>query len=999
MNPATFLRVLGPEPWDVCYAEPSIRPDDSRYGDNPNRVQRHTQFQVILKPEPGNAQELYLQSLVALGIDVAAHDVRFVEDNWESPVLGAWGLGWEVWLDGMEVTQFTYFQQAGAMPLRPPACEITYGLERIVMSLQGVTHFKDIRYNDTLTYGEAWLQNEVEMSTYALQVADVKSTRARFDAAAAEASHLVTKRLPLPAYDALLRASHAFNILDARGAVGVTERAELFAVMRGAARDVAQLWLARREELGFPLLHSQSAESSEAVETQHAAGSAVTHDGQLPSAPATFVLEIGLEELPAADVSTAAVQLQTAVTNLLAKLRLSTSGPVTVGATPRRLVATVPGLSPAQQPREDTVRGPPAKAAQGADGAWTQAALGFAKKNGVQPADLFLQEDPSQKGSPSYVWARVNEAGRPAADVLSAELPALVGSAFAWPRTMRWGTTAECGGFPRPLRWLVALHGSACIHFSAAGVTSGRETRGLRKPVAPVVHLASADEHASVMASLGVVPDQEQRRRVISHGAGIAAASVGGSVTVDEGLLDEVVNLVEAPRLIAGSYDPKYLALPREVLVTVMRKHQRYFPVSSGAYCDDLRPSFVTAANGDCDEDAVRAGNEAVLRARLEDASFFYAADLQKDLSACRSALSGTVFETRLGSMLAKCERTEKLVQSHLARALRLTDADSAVAVQAAHLSRFDLATSLVQEFTNLAGTMGRHYASRRGVPEAVATAVFEAVLPRSAGDQLPKTPPGIAVAVADRLDALVGLFAVGGAPSATADPFGLRRAAYGAVDALVSTNSRIDLRAAIAAAAALQPVSCTAACQEEVAVFIVRRLEQLLVDRSIASVEQVRAVLAEHGNDPAAAASEAAALALEAAESNREKSARFSAVLAALARPTRLVRSKAAASGIAAAVDPALFSQQEEKDVYAALLAAEAALAAAKTEAHAQGSPVVPAFFAAVQPLTAPIDAFFTNVLVMAEDAAVKGNRLALAQRLATLSTGVLDLSALPGF
>ena len=993
MNPATFLRVLGPEPWNVCYAEPSVRPDDSRYGDNPNRVQRHTQFQVILKPEPGNAQELYLGSLAALGVDVVAHDVRFVEDNWESPVLGAWGLGWEVWLDGMEVTQFTYFQQAGALALKPPACEITYGLERIVMALQGVTHFKDIRYNDTLTYGEAWLQNEVEMSTYALEVADVTATRARFDAAAAEAAHLVSKRLPLPAYDALLRASHAFNILDARGAVGVTERAELFAVMRGAAREVAQLWLARREELGFPLLHhSEEAAAGE----QHSGGAAAPHEGVLPSGPATFVLEIGLEELPAGDVTLAAGQLQAALTALLAKLRLPASGPVAVGATPRRLVATVPGLVAAQQAREDTVRGPPAKAAQTPDGAWTQAALGFAKKCGVAPDDLFLKEDPSQKGTPSYVWAHVREAGRPAAEVLAGELPGLVESAFAWPRTMRWGTSSACAGFPRPLRWLVALHGDACVNVSAAGVTSGRETRGLRKPVAPLLALHSADGHAAAMASLGVVLDQAQRRSAIAKGAATAAASMGGAVAVDEGLLDEVVNLVEAPTLVAGAYDTKYLALPREVLVTVMRKHQRYFPVTAGGGSNELKPAFVTVANGTCDEDAVRTGNEAVLRARLEDASFFYAADLQRDLGACRQALKGTVFETRLGSMLAKCERTEALVAQHLAAALRLSKEDAGVAVQAAHWSRFDLATSLVQEFTNLAGIMGRHYALRKGIPQEVATAVYEAVLPRSSGDELPQTRPGIAVAVADRLDALVGLFAVGGPPSATADPFGLRRAAYGAVDALVATNCRLDLRAAIAAAAALQPVPCSAASQEEVAVFIVRRLEQLLVDRSFASVEQVRAVLAEHGNDPAAAASEAAALGAEA--SGAATSARFAAVLAALARPTRLVRSKAA-TGAAASVDPVLFTQQEEKDVYAALVAAEAVLAAAQQAAKSTGAPVVPAFFAAVQPLAGPIDAFFANVLVMADDAAVKGNRLALAQRLANLPKGVADLSCLPGF
>ncbi|VAI68014.1 unnamed protein product [Triticum turgidum subsp. durum] len=232
MNPLTFLRVLGPEPWNVAYVEPSVRPDDSRYGDNPNRLQRHTQFQVILKPDPGNSQDLFLHSLSALGINVREHDIRFVEDNWESPVLGAWGLGWEVWMDGMEITQFTYFQQSGSLPLLPVSVEITYGLERILMSLQGVDHFKKIQYTEGITYGELFLENEKEMSAYYLEHANVDHIQKHFDDFEEEARSLLSLGLPIPAYDQVLKASHAFNILDSRGFVGVTERARYFGRMR-----------------------------------------------------------------------------------------------------------------------------------------------------------------------------------------------------------------------------------------------------------------------------------------------------------------------------------------------------------------------------------------------------------------------------------------------------------------------------------------------------------------------------------------------------------------------------------------------------------------------------------------------------------------------------------------------------------------------------------------------------------------------------------------------
>jgi len=215
LNASTFLRVLGPEPWRTAYVEPSVRPDDSRYGDNPNRMQTHTQFQVILKPDPGDPQELYLASLAELGIDTRVHDVRFVEDNWESPALGAWGLGWEVWLDGLEITQFTYFQQAGGLTLDPVSVEITYGVERILMAIQQVSHFKELLFTDDITYGEIQGEAELEMSRFYLDDADVAGQRELFEIHATEAGRLIERRLPLPAHAMVLKCSHSFNVLDA----------------------------------------------------------------------------------------------------------------------------------------------------------------------------------------------------------------------------------------------------------------------------------------------------------------------------------------------------------------------------------------------------------------------------------------------------------------------------------------------------------------------------------------------------------------------------------------------------------------------------------------------------------------------------------------------------------------------------------------------------------------------------------------------------------------
>jgi glycyl-tRNA synthetase alpha chain len=257
-HPATFLRAIGPEPWRAAFVQPSRRPTDGRYGENPNRLQHYYQFQVVIKPSPGDIQELYLDSLRELGLDLLVHDVRFVEDNWESPTLGAWGLGWEVWLNGMEVTQFTYLQQVGGLECRPVTGEITYGLERIAMYLQDVDSVFDLVWTQgpqgTLTYRDVFHQYEVEMSAYNFEQANVDSLFNRFDVCETECIRLVEAGLPLPAYEMVLKASHAFNLLDARNAISVTERQRFILRVRTLARTVAENYFAAREQLGFPML-------------------------------------------------------------------------------------------------------------------------------------------------------------------------------------------------------------------------------------------------------------------------------------------------------------------------------------------------------------------------------------------------------------------------------------------------------------------------------------------------------------------------------------------------------------------------------------------------------------------------------------------------------------------------------------------------------------------------------------------------------------------------
>ncbi|XP_055817568.1 glycine--tRNA ligase, chloroplastic/mitochondrial 2 isoform X2 [Solanum dulcamara] len=964
MNPLTYLRVLGPEPWNVAYVEPSIRPDDSRYGENPNRLQRHTQFQVILKPDPGNSQDLFIRSLSALGIDVNAHDIRFVEDNWESPVLGAWGLGWEVWMDGMEITQFTYFQQAGSIQLMPVSVEITYGLERILMSLQGVDHFKKIQYADGITYGELFLENEKEMSAYYLEHASVDHIQKHFDLFEAEARRLLDLGLAIPAYDQLLKTSHAFNVLDSRGFVGVTERARYFGRMRSLARQCAQLWLKTRESLGHPLgVVSHSAHLVVQREVSEEA------TGKVPSEPRLFVLEIGTEELPPNDVSSACKQLKDLIVQLLNKQRLP-HGEVQTHGTPRRLVVSVEKLHSKQVEHEVEIRGPPVSKAYDKEGNPTKAAEGFCRRNNVPLDSMYRRAE----GITEYVYARLVEPAHLAFEVLSEELPGIIAS-ISFPKSMRWNSDVA---FSRPIRWILALHGGVVLPFMYAGVVSGNVSHGLRNTPSATVKILDAETYANVMQDAGILADVEHRKKTITKNSNDLAKSVRGHIVMKSDLLDEVVNLVEAPLPVLGKFDESFLELPKELLIMVMQKHQKYFAMTDENGL--LLPYFVTVANGSIDKKVVRKGNEAVLRARFEDAKFFYAMDTNRKFSEFRTQLKGILFHEKLGTMLDKMTRVQNLA-SEVGLSLGLSEDKLKIIQDAASLAMADLATAVVAEFTSLSGTMARHYALRDGYSKEIADALFEISLPRFSGDMLPKTEVGSVLAITDRLDSLVGLFAAGCQPSSSNDPFGLRRISYGLVQLLVEIDRNVDLRQALELAAAVQPIEVDVRTINDAHQFVTRRLEQFLMDKGI-SPEVVRSVLSERARRPGLATKSVYKM------DSLSKGELLPKVVEAYSRPTRIVRGKDA--NVDAEVDDQALETNEEKALWSTFLSL-------RSKIHPDME--VDDFIEASSVLVEPLEDFFNKVFVMVEDERVRTNRLALLKKIADLPRGIVDLSVLPGF
>jgi glycyl-tRNA synthetase len=628
------------------------------------------------------------------------------------------------------------------------------------------------------------------------------------------------------------------------------------------------------------------------------------------------------------------------------------------------------------------VKGPPAERSYDALGQPTKAAEGFARSKGLSVQDLQVREIDGGR----YVTAVVRQAGRPSGQVLSEALPGLIG-ALRFDKPIRWNRSNTL--FSRPVRWLVALLGGRLLNFSFAGVQSGNTTRGLRFQLPEEIEVGGVEEYLQVMQSQGILLDKAERQRIILEQVERLAKEAGGRTSAEAGLLAEVANLVEAPTALCGHFDPNSLSLPREVLISVMKKHQRYFPVFKPG-SDDLLPYFITVANKPSSGEhpfqageLIVEGNEHVIRARFADANSS-SEDRKHKLEDFLPRLGTLTFQTKLGSMLDKSQRVTALSEV-LGMMLKLETQEAATAKRAARLCKADLATHMVVEMTSLQGTIGRYYALESGESEAVALAIFEHYLPRFAGDILPQSKPGLVVGLADRLDTLSGLFAAGLIPSGAKDPFALRRAALGLVQSLIAQQVDLELGTALAAAAERLPIAASTESQVACLGFIVERLRNLMLEAG-SRYDIVDAVLAAQGSNPAHCAS--------AVRERTEWVSRpdWHTILPAYARCVRIVRS-APISPDTQSYQVLPGSEPAELGLLEALQTTEAQLAGSQSATSPN------AMLNAFTPMIPAVNRFFDEVLVMAEDAQVRQNRLALVGRIAALAEGVADFSRLEGF
>ena len=684
----------------------------------------------------------------------------------------------------------------------------------------------------------------------------------------------------------------------------------------------------------------------------------------------TLAFEIGTEEIPAFDLAGAVKQLSTMVPSLLDDAAIP-HGAVKIFSSPRRLIVIAEEIPEATEEKNEVFKGPSAKIAFDTEGNPTKAAQGFARGKGVDPSSLVVED--------GYVYARTHTPSVNVASLLSSVLNKII-HGLSWPRSQRWGVQSEY--FTRPVRWIVALFGNEVIDFTFAGLVAGRTTYGHRFLAPGPFEVADADSLVDVVRSASVVPSEAEREQVIREGVAKAEAETGFTAVLHPKTLVEVINLAEYPTVLVGTFDEEFLKVPEEIIVDAMLVHQRYFPL----YDKDgkLTNRFIVVSNGDpaCAETIVD-GNERVVRARLYDAKFFYDEDLKQPLGSYVDHLGEVVFQEKLGTMLDKTNRIQRLAD-HLAEDAGLAGQDLSDVERAARLCKADLVTSAVVEFTSVQGVMGSYYAAASGETAQVAQAIEQHYRPRFAGDEAPDTVVGKIVAIADKLDTVCGLFAVGQGPTGSSDPFALRRSAIGIV-AMLSGKDAVEVSLVAAIDAALASYAQqgiefdTDAVRRDVIEFFITRTKVMMRDAGN-SIDAIDAVLSAGIQEPVELINRVSAL--EAARSEQPEV--FEDLATAYARANNLCDSK-----LGTEVNEGLLSEVEQALVRAVCQAESDVASALENNNYA-------AALSELAALRKPIDLFFENTMVMDEDQALRENRLRLLNSFVAVFANVADFALL---
>ena len=962
-NPITFLKALGPEPYNAAYVEPCRRPQDGRYGQNPNRLQLFHQFQVILKPSPENVLQLYLESLQVIGFDLTKHDIRFVHDDWESPTLGAWGLGWEVWIDGMEVTQFTYFQSVAGFPLKPVLAEIAYGLERLSMLLQNKDNLFEMQFDKHLTYRDVVMQNEIEWSTYNFEKSDPQMWLEHFNHFEKEAKRLVECNLSIPAYDFVIKASHAFNMLEARGVISTTQRTGYILRIREIARLVATAYIESREILGFPLCKVYQTHKQE-ISTP-----SIVHKKLKRHEP--FLFEIGCEMLPADYVTIGQNLLKKGIEDLLKKERLSYSH-IETFASPQRLAVIVHQLDTQSQPLTTEKKGPLLSQAFTESGHLTPQGAGFLKSFGIEPSitvQMIKNEEIKQLSivpiqDNEYLFVKIEEASKNTDLILQAELPKLLQS-MVFPKNMRWASYDET--FARPVRWICAMLNNQAIPFTFAGVIASNQSFGHAQYSPTYFEITSPLDYAATLKEHYVIASLQERKEAILNQLEKIEKAHQVKALKKERVVNEVVNLVEWPKLVAHPFDEHFLEAPKELLVSEMVEHQRYFPVEDESR--QLKPLFIMTLDHE-PNDLVLRNNKKVLSARLSDGVFLYKQDLKFPLENYVEKLKSVTFQKDLGSLYQKMER----IQHHanlLFHLLKIGNKEKIL--RASFLCKADLVTHLVKEFPELQGITGKTYALLQNEDQEIAEAIFEHWLPNSESGPLPTTTTGILLSLADKFDNLVGYYSVGLRPSSSSDPYALRRQTLGILKILLQHHLRLNLKSVMHDIFKSFSSHDGTKIIDELLEFFKNRMKTLFEDLGYKK-DSIEAILQADFNNPYEDFKR-----LQALEEVRKKS-----------DFNRLIEVYKRLKGQVEKSNPHHFmidlaEQPEEKQLY---------LAVQKIEKEIQDNHDIVSIFNKLKELHEPLSNMFDKVKILCDETAIRENRLGLLQKVYAILIKYADFS-----
>ena len=685
-----------------------------------------------------------------------------------------------------------------------------------------------------------------------------------------------------------------------------------------------------------------------------------------------LLFEIGLEEIPARFIRAAMEQLQERMSKWLEASRIANSG-VTAYATPRRLAVLVKDVAEKQEDISEEVKGPARKIALDAAGEWSKAALGFARSQGVTPEQFTFKE----LAGVEYIYATRNSDGVETASLLSEGLNGIV-SAMTFPKNMRWGT--HDFKFVRPIRWMVALFGSEVIDLEITGVKAGKVSRGHRF-LGTEAMISQPSEYVEQMRAQHVIVDVKEREQLILDQINQLASEKDWTIAIKEDLLEEVLFLVETPTVLFGTFDPSFLHIPQDVLITSMREHQRYFPVLDTA--GKLLPFFVTVRNGNAESlDVIAKGNEKVLRARLSDAKFFYQEDQKLKIEDALAKLENIVYHEEMGSIGDKVRRIRQIADA-LSKKLGLTDTTTAEVSRTAEICKFDLVTQMVYEFPELQGTMGEDYARKAGESDAVAKAIFEHYQPRFAGEAVPASEAGYVVSIADKIDTIVGCFSIGIIPTGSQDPYALRRQAAGIVQIVLEHKLSISLQEIFEIALNVHENSrkmkhSASELRINLYEFFGLRVKRLLSDN--VRYDVVDAVIAAGYDDVVAVVSRS--LALNAAVQNQDD---FKITVDSFNRVSNL-----AAKAQGSSVDPALLTDNAEVTLFETWQSLHNPYQEALSARNADEALRI------LSGLKDAVTGFFDSVMVMAEDEKVRSNRLALLAGIDADTKAFADFSKL---